>query len=183
MSGVILKKPKGPADWLRLYRLYREAFPASERKPFGIIVKMHRQGNTDVWSVERDGRFAGLAATVNGDGLVLLDYFAVERHLRGQGVGTAAMAALQSQYRDRGLFVEIERTRTPSQNQSERLRRKQFYLTAGMAELGTEANVFGVDMELLGSRCRLDFEGYRAFYRDNYGPWAAERITPVEQEE
>ena len=52
-----------------------------------------------------------------------------------------------------------------------------------MVELGTEANVFGVDMELLGSRCKLDFEGYRAFYRDHYGPWAAEHINPVEQEE
>lgn len=42
----------------------------------------------------------GLAATINGDGLVLLDYFAVVKALRGQGVGGDAMTALQWQYRD-----------------------------------------------------------------------------------
>lgn len=183
MSIVELKNPKGPADWLRLYRLYREAFPDAERKPFGIIVNMHRQGKTDLWCLKTDNRFAGMAATINGDALVLLDYFAVERHLRGQGIGTAAMAALQEQYRDRGLFVEIESTRQPAPNQTEREKRKQFYRFSGMEELDTEADVFGVPMELLGSRCKLDFEGYRAFYRDNYGPWAAEHIRPVGQEE
>ncbi len=183
MSFVELKKPKGLADWLRLYRLYREAFPSSERKPFGIIVKMYRQGKTDLWCLNQDGRFAGLAATINGERLVLLDYFAVEHSLRGQGIGTAALTALLECYHDRGLFMEIESTRESAPNQAEREKRKQFYRYAGMEELGTEANVFGVNMELLGSRCQLDFAGYRAFYRDNYGPWAAEHITPVGQEE
>lgn len=183
MSGVNLRKPGGIADWLRLYRLYREAFPAPERKPFGIIMKMYHQGKTDVWCVKKENRFAGLAATINGDGLVLLDYFAVGKNLRGQGVGTTAMEALQEQYRDRGLFVEIESTRVNAPNHAERKRRKRFYQSSGMEELDTEANVFGVNMELLGSRCVLDFEGYRAFYRDNYGTWTAEHIRPVAREE
>ena len=48
-----------------------------------------------------------------------------------------------------------------------------------MVPMGTEADVFGVRMELLGIRCHLDFEGYRNFYRESLSPWAAEHIKEV----
>ena len=177
MSHIELRRPDHPLHWLRVYRLYLAAFPRAERKPFGIIMKMHRSGRTDVWRILRGGRFAGFAATVNGSDLILLDYLAIEKRSRGQGVGSAAMAALQRVYADKGFFVEIESTKENAPNRAERENRKRFYQAAGMEELGVRAGVFGVRMELLGSRCSLDFEGYRAFYRDHYSPWAAAHLT------
>ena len=164
-----------------LYLLYLGAFPPSERKPFGKILRMAKEGRTDLWTIRTDGKFAGLAATVNSPDIVLLDYFAVKKGLRGKGVGSAALRELERNYADRGFFVEIESTRENSSNRQERENRKRFYEHCGMAPMGTEADVFGIRMELLGVRCHLDFEGYRSFYRDNYSPWAAEHIKPVEE--
>ena len=175
MARIELKRPNGPLCWFRIRRLYLEAFPPAERKPFGRIRRMYRQGRADVWRVEEDGRFAGFATTVNGDALVLLDYFAVERSRRGQGVGSAAMECMQKIYADRGFFVEIESTLEPS---PQREKRKRFYMAAGMEPMEVHVRVFGVRMELLGSRCRLDFEQYRAFYSDHYSPWAASHLEP-----
>ncbi|MBQ8238676.1 MAG: GNAT family N-acetyltransferase [Oscillospiraceae bacterium] len=172
-----LRTPANPIHWLRIWKLYLRAFPPAERKPFGVIVKMHRSGKTDVWCVERDGRFAGFATTVNGEELILLDYLAIEKRSRGQGIGSAAMAAMHRIYADKGFFVEIESTGEDAANREAREKRKRFYEAAGMKALGVEADVFGVRMELLGSRCALDFEGYRAFYRDHYSPWAAQHLT------
>lgn len=180
MPSVLLKKPSGIIQWLKLYRLYLSAFPASERKPFGVIVKMYRQGKTNVWCVEQDDRFVGMATTINGSDLILLDYFAVAKAHRGKGLGSAAMEALQRIYGDKGLFVEIESTRENAANQSQREKRKQFYQAAGMVDLHVEANVFGVNMELLGSRCKMDFKKYHTFYRDHYGEWAAKNIKEGE---
>lgn len=171
-----LRKPEHLLHWLRIYRLYRQAFPPSERKPFGIIMKMHRTGRSHVWRILRDGRFAGFATTVNGGDLILLDYLAIGKNCRGQGVGSAAMAAMQAIYADKGFFVEIESTHEDAPNRAQREKRKKFYQAAGMEDLGVEASVFGVRMELLGSRCSLDFEGYRAFYRDHYSPRAADHL-------
>ena len=176
---LTLEKPMGTADWLRLHGLYRSAFPPSERKPFGIIRKMYRQGRSDIWCIRQDGEFAGFAATVNGGSLILLDYLAVRAALRGQGIGSGAMELLQVLYAQKGLFVEIESTLCPAANREERIKRKQFYLNGGMEAMGTTARVFGVDMELLGSRCCLDFEQYRSFYRDYYSAWAAEHIGRI----
>lgn len=178
MNTIQLRKPKSWPDWLRLHGLYRQAFPQEERKPFATIRRMFREGRADVWLVEADGRFAGMASTVNGGELILLDYFAVRKRWRGRGIGSAALARMQQLYGDRGFFVEIESTREQAPNLIQREKRRRFYQAAGMEPMEVHADVFGVKMELLGSRCRLDFNGYRAFYRDHYSPWAAAHIKP-----
>lgn len=163
----------------RMLLLYRNAFPLSERKPFSRITSMAKAGRADLWTIRMDGRFAGLAATVNGPDIVLLDYFAVKRSLRGRGVGSSALLQLERAYADRGFFVEIESTLEEADNREQREKRKEFYVNCGMVPMNTEADVFGIRMELLGIRCRLDLAGYRAFYRDHYSPWAAEHIKEV----
>ena len=89
-------------DIPQLFALYRTAFPRSERKPFGIILRMAREGRADLWTIRHRGRFAGLAATVNGPDIVLLDYFAVKRSLRGRGVGSALIRAALEELEKRG---------------------------------------------------------------------------------
>ena len=174
--SITLEKPAGLWNWAEIYALYRTAFPSAERKPFAVIRKMYRQGRTHVWRILRDGKFAGFAATVNGDDLILLDYLAVVRSCRGQGIGSAAMALILAVYRDKGVFVEIESIRKGAAAQQER---KDFYLGAGLEDLRTSAMVFGVPMDLLGVRCALNFEDYRELYHDYYSPWAAEHLEPM----
>ena len=162
-----------------IFCLYRAAFPRSERKPFSRITGMVKAGRADLWTIWAEGRFAGFAATVNGPDMVLLDYFAVKKSLRGRGVGGDALKSLMENYRDRGFFVEIESTLEEAPNRTGREKRKRFYERCGLKPMGTEADVFGIRMELLGVRCHLNLEQYRGFYRDHYSPWAAEHIQEV----
>lgn len=175
---VQLKAPRSAMKWLKLYALYKSAFPAAEQKPFAMVLGMYRKGKTDIWCLERKGRFAGLAITINGPDLILLDYFAVDKNQRSLGIGTAALQALQAQYSDKGFFLEIESTCVDAPNREQRQMRKRFYLSCGLQELDVAVKLFGVDMELLGVRCRMDYDKYKAFYRDNYNQWAADHITP-----
>lgn len=177
---IILHKPRNPLQWAEIQRLYRDAFPRKERKPFGVIRRMFREGKADIWCIRADGKFAGLATTVNGDGLVLVDYFAVKPNKQGKGIGTAAMECLLELYAGKGVFLEIESPDTPGLDQALRKKRKEFYLSCGFAELGVRARVFGVPMELLGIRCELDFEAYRKFYGFNLTPWAADHLEEME---
>jgi GNAT superfamily N-acetyltransferase len=176
---IALQKPQGMNDWLRLQRLYFSAFPADERKPFAVIRRMYREGKAHVWCILADGRFAGLATTVNSDDLIMIDYFAVSKSLRGRGVGRTAMECLLSMYEDKGVFLEIESTDRPGLDREQRIRRKEFYCSCGFTDLGVRAKVFGVYMELLGIRCQMDFDGYKAFYRDNYSGWASDHLEKV----
>lgn len=181
MSEVTIKRTVR-RDLPAIYWLYLQAFPARERKPFSRITGMVKQGRADLWTIRRDGRFAGFAATVNGKDLVLLDYFAVRRSLRGRGVGTEALKQFLEKYPGRGVFLEIESTFENADNRTERLKRRRFYENCGMEAMGTEADLFGVRMELLGRGCRLRFEEYRDFYVNHYSAWAAEHVKPIGEE-
>ena len=176
MNHITLSRPRHVLHWLKIYSLYRSAFPSSERKPFTIIFSMYRRQRTDLWCILRDGKLAGFAATVNSPDTILLDYLAIAPQCRNQGIGTAALLALKEQYSGRGLFVEIEDTHDPGPDQALRRSRKQFYEAAGMVSLDVTAMVFGVKMELLGWDCQMDFSAYKAFYSDHYNSWAAEHI-------
>ena len=83
-------------------------------------------------------------------------------------------------YGDKGFFLEIESTLEDAPNKNQRLRRKAFYLSCGLRELHTTAKLYGVNMELLGVRCQLNYDQYKAFYRDNYNQWAADHIAPTD---
>lgn len=174
-----LKKATGKAQWRQIYRLYREAFPECEQKPFWLIRLKNIQGKADAWYMEDKGTFVGLAITMNAKELVLLDYFAIEESLRGKGYGSEGLKALQTYYAGRKFFLEAESVYAEAENREQRLRRKQFYLKNGMSEMKMIANVFGTDLEVLGHDCRLDFDTYRSVYQYAYGKWAAGNVELV----
>lgn len=180
MSDVALYHPRTPLEWWRIYLLYRRAFPKYERKPFAVIRRMQKESRTVVWyALTQDGRFAGMASTIEGENETLLDYFAISKKLRGQGYGAAFLQRLHLCYEDKGLFVEIEAADRDDPT-GEKQRRKQFYLRNGMEDMHVTVILFGVRMELLGRGCALDFDGYREFYRTHYNPWAAEHVVRPE---
>ncbi len=177
------ESPRGIRQWANIYRLYLQAFPALERKPFSIILKMYRSGKTHVWYFRQKGKFAGFITTINGESHILLDYLAVSPRLRGQGIGSEILHQMQRRYAGKGVFLEIESAFEEAENKEERLRRRRFYEHCGMKSMEVFAWVFGVKMELMGFDCDLTFEEYSAFYRKHYGKWAAGHLKPAEKQE
>lgn len=181
MELLTFAAPRGLRQWADIYKLYQKAFPKPEKKPFWMIVKMHRKGNSHVWRFTRDGKFAGLIITINGEEYILLDYLAVEEGQRGTGVGTEILQLMRSHYAGKEVFLEIESVYEDCDNKAERIRRKHFYEKSGMTSMGVFVWLFGVKMELMGfDRC-LTYEQYHAFYRDHYNQWAADHIQKAEK--
>lgn len=173
--------PRGLLQWAEVYYLYQKAFPKSEKKPFSMIRRMHRLGKSDVWRFERNGKFAGLIITINGEKNVLLDYLAVDEKQRGSGIGSEILERMKAHYPDKGVFLEIESVYEDCENKAERIRRKHFYEKCGMESMDVFVWLFGVKMELMSFGCKMTYEEYHAFYRDNYNQWAADHIQKVEK--
>ena len=178
-SNLTLSRPRSLRQWLKIYHLYRTAFPRCERKPFSMIVKMTRLGKTDTWYCTDQGKFVGIAITINGEDAILLDYFAMSKDVRGSGYGSALLQALIAQYAPKTLFGEIETVFDDVEDLELRKRRKTFYLRNGLKEMGVMVYLFGVKMELLTSDRNMTFEEYRNFYKYNYNEWAANHIQPA----
>lgn len=166
-------------EWSVLENLYKSAFPENERKPFEMIREKYFRKMTDVWVIEEEGTFSGFAITMNGKDLVLLDYFAICEEKRGMGLGGRSLRALQKLYEGKRFFLEVESLDVPADNMEERRRRKQFYLNNGMAELGVQAKLFGVEFELLGYECEVNFQDYFSLYDMIYGKYASQFLVEL----
>ena len=173
--------PRGLKQWAQVYHLYQKAFPASEKKPFSVIMKKFREGKTHIWRFVREGKFAGIVITINGGSHILIDYLAVEASQRGTGIGSDILTLMRSHYEGKSVFLEIESVYEDCDNKAERVRRKHFYEKCGMESMEVFVWLFDVKMELMGFGCKLSFEDYHNFYRDNYGPWAADHIQEAEK--
>ena len=169
-------KPKTLLHWIQIFILYHKSFPRNEKKPFSRILSTYCKGNADVWYLSYKGYFAGLAITINSKDTILLDYFAISDTMRGHGIGSRVLRSMQKHYSPKGLLIEIESCTSDAPNLKERERRKSFYLRNGMVPLDIDVLLFGVEMELLGYNCQIDFSKYRSIYADNYGELLAKNV-------
>lgn len=159
-----VRQVKNKQDWKNLKKLYKTAFPRNERKPLFLIKRMKKKGCADIWVLENNDEFVGLAMTMQTKDTVLLDYFAIETDKRNCGYGKQSLEILQDIYKSYRFILEIERPDIESENQRDRKRRKDFYLSNGMQELDVKIKLFGVEMELLGKNCELSFSEYKNLY-------------------
>ena len=161
--------------------LYESAFPASERKPLDYMLEGDKSAAYEVLAVSTPNcAVAGMVITVTHGPLTMLDYLAVSPHLRGQGLGHALLPLIAKRVKETHgghLFLEIETPpplcipRDPCENAEQRVRRKAFYLSAGLVETGVRAFIYGNDMELLAfpeDARFITFRGYDALLKATF---------------
>lgn len=159
-----------------IYELYMEAFPEDERKPFNLIKQKAREGKMEILAIMEQEEFVGLAITILYHDMVLIDYFAMHKAYRGQGLGGKAIEELKECYKNKRLFLEIEILDEKAENYQERVRRKAFYLNHGLTEAKIYVVLFGVEMELLTVNCPMTFEEYLSVYVETFGDSFKEKV-------
>ena len=185
MTNINLS-PLTERDLSAYTELYESSFPASERKELDYMLKGPHAAAYDVLVISTpDSPVAGMVITVTHGGLCMLDYFAVSPDLRGQGIGRAVLPLIRGRCEGH-FFLEIETPapncdpRDACPNPEQRVRRKAFYLSAGMVETGVRAFIYGNDMELLAfpeDADKITFEGYDALLKATFpADMAAEKI-------
>ncbi|MBR4628009.1 MAG: GNAT family N-acetyltransferase [Ruminococcus sp.] len=141
---------KGSPDIGIVKNLYTKAFPAEERAPFLLLLLRSSKPGIDFWSVDCNGRWAGMLYVVSHKDLSYLFYLAVDKDLRGMGVGSAILQAARKRYAGRRLFLAIEELDEKAENYPERIRRRDFYVRNGFTELHRKLREGRVLYDILG---------------------------------
>ena len=155
-------------DLNRVRNLYMVSFPDSERKPFDMILAMHETGNADILMM-MDPDFSGLLITMKDDGLLLIDYLAVDPAIHSQGHGSRALTAFEALYPGQRVVLEIENPDKAPEGSPER-RRLSFYQNNGFSVMNTGIRLFDVPMKLLVRNGSVTYEDYKAFLIRRLGP-------------
>lgn len=122
-----------------LFQIYKEAFPASERKDHAHLVAMIRRPEYIFLTASLDEAVVGFVIMIAfpDSAAALLEYFAVDKKHRGQGLGKQIFiaAAHDTRIGDRFLLLEVESDKLPSRGQQTIKRRKDFYKRLGCKEI------------------------------------------------
>lgn len=163
-------------------KLYLDAFPKEERKPYKVMEQKQQEGKMQIWAIVQETmEFCGLAITILYQDMVLLDYFAICPEKRGNGIGSEVLEILKKKYNKCCLFLEIESTEerlegVSKEEQKIRKKRKQFYYQNGMKDTGLSVVLYGVPMEVLSTGREIKFEDYLRLYIDTFGEKVADKI-------
>ncbi|MDO4265348.1 MAG: GNAT family N-acetyltransferase [Eubacteriales bacterium] len=161
-------------------RLYLEAFPAEERKPFHVIEELCEKGRMELLAIMEGERFIGLDINMLAPGtdLRLLDYFAIAPSVRGGGYGSRALKCICERFSGHQFIFEIEPQDEAAENAEQRSRRKAFYLRNGLLESGLYVSLFHVPFELLSTKPGLRYQDYTDALAATFGKVYFEMAEP-----
>jgi len=141
-----------------IYNTYmQEDFPSGELKPLSHIIKSMDEGYgfaLGIYGEELVGY--GVFVLCGEAGCALLDYFAIRRERRGEGLGHRALALFEAYFKEKlpqvgGLYIESERIGA-AENEKQRLTRERriaFYQSCGCKMTDFRSVLFGVEYSVL----------------------------------
>lgn len=142
-----------------IYRNYLiHDFPQDEVKPLSNIEKMYQMETYMAYGffleqVDADQILAGYAfCSKSQDGvMLLLDYFAILKQFRSQGIGGDFLAALKNELSDiKGILIETEDIAYASNEEEKQIRERRdaFYARNGVKKVPIHGCVFGVHYQI-----------------------------------
>lgn len=143
----------------KVYEAYlKEDFPKDELKPLEYINKMYDFGKYECLGFYNDKTFVGYAYMVIPDSsdVRLLDYFAVIKEQRNNGIGGECLKALKEYYKTlKCVMLESEHPDYSKDDKDKRIRERRigFYNRNGLIETDMTTSVGGVHYKIFCMEC------------------------------
>ncbi len=160
-----------------VHALYETAFPASEKKPFSMIVSGRGLGWWRSFPWKRIIGFLVLPSWPKAGDRVLLDYFAIADEVRGHGAGSAALQALRERYQGMRIIIEIESTKCEDEEELASPHTPEKVLSAEWVyDAAVLHRSLGTEMEMLSNGQPCPYEEYLDIYTTAFGTKVSDKI-------
>lgn len=169
----------------RVYKTYmKKDFPPSELKPLSHILKSVEEGYGFSLGIYEEGNLSGYAVFIlcEETKCALLDYFAIVKDRRGEGLGHQALSCIAAYLREdlpqiEGLYIESERISAAENEEQRQIRQRRiaFYRSCGCEMTALRSVLFGVDYSVLylplqGEGKKASREALDVLYRRMFKP-------------
>lgn len=142
-----------------IYNAYmKQDFPPSELKPLSHITRSMEAGYGFSLGICADKELIGYGVFIlcEETKCALLDYFAILKNKRGEGLGHRAFSLFEEYFtrnlpETEGLYIESERVSAAENEEQQKLRERRiaFYRSCGCDMTDLQAVLFGVDYSVL----------------------------------
>ena len=163
-----------------LKKLYLEAFPAKERVPFYILMRLAKKEPVEFLSIYDDSTWIGFIHTLVGEDVAYIFYFAIDSAFRQMGYGSLVLQEYRKIHPR--LSLAIEPLKKDSANFLQREKRLEFYEKNGFEILNTKVVEMGVELELMGvSGSKIKKDEYQKLVRKFFDAFDSKEVLSVQE--
>lgn len=133
----------------KIYPKYLKLFPDSERKSYKQLEIAYQKSILQIFEITSGEDFVGfvLANSLDKNGYLQVDYFAILPEFQSRGYGTQAIDKLkQMNNKYKGIFIEVEKLGLGEDKEENELRKRRmnFYKKLGFIELNCDFVLYKV---------------------------------------
>ena len=150
-------------DIPQLVLINQEAFPPSERASIDGLFDSNDGGNLDMIGIYGEQGLLGFFAVRKLGSIRYLAYFAISQTKRSGGIGSRALSLLKQFYPEGQIVVEFEASDEAAENNTLRLRRRDFYLRNGFQKTGWFNFYDETEFEIACSQADFDLAAFEKF--------------------
>lgn len=148
-----IRKLTEQAEIVQIYNArMKQDFPPNELRPLSSILRACKSDNYYCYVLETDAEILGYAYFARNGRNYLLDYLAIDREHRDQGLGTVFLSRLADCFQTAGCILVEAEDPDAAQNRQDadmRERRLRFYRHCGYRLTDVKTSVFGADYRIL----------------------------------
>lgn len=133
----------------KVKNLYINEFPEYERLPFWFLVYKSKKKNSDFYAIYDDSEYIGLLYLTYYKDIVYVFYLAIDPLQQSKGYGSKILQYLRKIYKDKRLFLNIEKVDSSADNYEQRFKRKRFYEKNGFKNTNFEIEKKDIVYEIL----------------------------------
>lgn len=141
-------------------RVNKESFPENEYVPLSDLLTAVENGDMDMLGIYNDDVFSGFLMVRKWTSFIYVCFFAVKEEFRSMGIGTAALRAVRDYYNGLDLTVDYEAPDENCKNNSQRLRRREFYRKCGFHITGWYQYYMECEFEIASTQFPFDKEEF-----------------------
>lgn len=138
-----------------------EAFPPWEHMSMQDILSFASKTNTDALGIYDGDMPIGFVVVMKNDRCGYVYFYAIDKCQRSKGYGGAALKQLLKRYDNIQMTLDFESPDVVSDNQAQRIRRRDFYLRNGFYKTGRFTLLEGERFEVVCSDTDLDEDGLK----------------------
>ena len=147
-------------QWPEIKKIYLEAFPQAERKPYLSLRHSVKKGKALLMTASENNQLLGFTVLIPYQNMVMVDYLAVSSRIRSKGTGSYIMEQVCKHFSDKKIVLLIERLDDTAENSSQRIARRKFYLKNGFSSSGLFITGTSGEMEILNYGEKVSREEY-----------------------
>ena len=96
-------------QWPEIKKIYLEAFPKAERKPYLSLRHSVKKGKALLMTASENNQLLGFTVLIPYQDMVMVDYLAVSSRIRSRGTGSYIMEQVCKHFSDKKIVLLIER--------------------------------------------------------------------------